>query len=227
KWLQDKQQTAFEITYQGKTKTLQEWAKGVSMRDKLRLGPDERANFRDIVSVTAGLALGAHFADLAPEHPVFAVLVTEANRKQLVTNALKALAGGTRTKDAVAVLDALEMLDGDRIEPMRSKYAQEVLSHLKAKGHGQVLNRSELISGATDVEYFAPARFRLEPDLLVAVLGSLVYSGDIVLAITGDKIDSGKMTLLVERALDELKQFKHVEAPKEINVAVLRSLFEL
>jgi hypothetical protein len=67
----------------------------------------------------------------------------------------------------------------------------------------------------------------LEPDLLVAVLGGLVYSGDIVLAITGDKIDSGKITLLAERGLEELKQFKHVEAPKEINVAVLRSLFEL
>lgn len=227
KWLQDKQMTAFGVTYQGKTKTLQEWAKGVSMRDKLRLGPDERANFRDIVNVTSGLALGTHFADLAPEYPTFSVLVTESNRKQLIANALKALAGGTRTKDAIAILDALEMLDGDRIEPTRSKYAEEVLNRLKAKGHGQVLNRSELISGATDVEYFAPVRFRLEPDLLVAVLGSLVYSGDIVLAITGDKIDSGKISLLVERALDELKQFKHVEAPKEINVAVLRSLFEL
>jgi len=53
------------------------------------------------------------------------------------------------------------------------------------------------------------------------------YSGDIVLAITGDKIDSGKITLLAERPQEELKQFKHVEAPKEINVAVLRSLFEL
>jgi hypothetical protein len=227
KWLQDKQMTAFEVTCQGKTRRLSEWAKGVSMRDKLRLGPDERANFRDIVNVTAGLALGTHFADRAPEYPTFSVLVTESNRKQLITNALKALAGGTRTKDAIAILDALEMLDGDRIEPARSKYAQEVLNRLKAKGHGQVLNRSELISGPTDVEYFAPMRFRLEPDLLVTVLGSLVYSGDIVLAITGDKIDSGKMSLLVERALDEIKQFKHVEAPKEINVAVLRSLFEL
>ena len=82
-------------------------------------------------------------------------------------------------------------------------------------------------SGATDVEYFAPIKFRLEPDLLVTVLGGLVYSGAIVLAITGDKIDSGKIALLVERPLDELRQFKHVEAPKEINVAVLRSLFEL
>ena len=58
-------------------------------------------------------------------------------------------------------------------------------------------------------------------------MGGLVYSGDIVLAITADKIDSGKASLLAERSIEDLKQFKHVEAPKEINVAVLRSLFEL
>lgn len=227
KWLQDKQLTAFEVTYQGKSKTLQDWTKGVSVRDKLRLGADERANFRDIVNVIAGLALGQHFADVAPDYPVFSLLITEANRKQLISNTLKALAGGTRTKDANAMLDALEMLDGDRIEPGRSRYTQEVLARLKGKGHGQVLNRAELLSGAADVEYFHPIKFRLEPDLLVAVLGGLVYSGDIVLAITGDKIDSGKVTLLAERNLEELKSFKHVEAPKEINVSVLRSLFEL
>ena len=54
-----------------------------------------------------------------------------------------------------------------------------------------------------------------------------VYSGDIVLSITGDKIDSGKLAQLAERSIEELKQFKHVEAPKEINLAVLRALFEL
>lgn len=227
KWLQEKQMTAFEVTYQGKTKTLQDWTKGVSIRDKLRLGTDERANFRDVVNVVSGLVLKQHFTDIAPDYPVFSILVTETNRKQLVGSALKTLAGGVRTKDANAILDALEMLDGDRIEPGRSRYAQEVLNRLKAKGHGQVLNRSELLSGPSEIEYFNPVKFRLEPDLLVTVLGGLVYAGDIVLAITGDKIDSGKITQLAERSLDELRQFKHVEAPKEINVAVLRSLFEL
>ena len=227
KWLQEKQMTAFEVTYQGKTKTLQDWSKGVSLRDRARLGPDERINFRDVVNIVSGLALGQHFADIAPEYPTFSVLVTEANRKQLIGNALRLLAGGTRTKDAAAILDALELLDGDRIDPANSRYAQEVLSRLKVKGHGQVLNRSELLSGTTDVEYFAPNKYRLEPDLLVTVLGGLVYSGDIVLSITGDKIDSGKLNQLAERSLEELKQFKHVEAPKEINLAVLRALFEL
>ena len=226
-WLRVNQAAAYEITYQGKTKTLQEWTKGISLRDKARLGPEERINFRDVVNIISGIALKSQFAEDAPEYPNFSVLVTESNRKQLVGNALRTLAGGTRTKDAVAVLDALEMLDGDRIDPTRSRYGQEVLSRLKAKGHGQVLNRSELLSGDGEVEFFGPVKFRLEPDLLATVLGCLVYSGDIVLAITGDKIDSGKITLLAERQLDELKQFKHVEAPKEINVAVIRSLLEL
>lgn len=227
KWLQEKQMTAFEVSYQGKSKTLQEWTKGVSLRDKSRLGPEERINFRDVVNVISGLALNNQFAEVAPEYPTFSALVTEANRKQLVGSALRALAGGNRTKDAMVILDGLEMLDGDRIDPTRSRYAQDVLTRLKAKGHGQVLNRGELVSGDADVEYFAPIKFRMEPELLVTVLGGLVYAGDIVLAITGDKIDSGKITLLAERPLDELKQFKHVEAPKEINVALLRSLFEM
>jgi hypothetical protein len=131
----------------------------VNMRDR-RAGPDERINFRDVVNVVSGLALNQRFAEVSPEYPTFPVLVTESNRKQLVGNALKALAGGTRTKDANAILDALEMLDGDRIEPGRSRYSQEVLNRLKAKGHGQVLNRSELLNGQTDVEYFHPVKFR-------------------------------------------------------------------
>lgn len=227
KWLQEKQMTAFEVTYQGKMKTLQDWSKGVALRDRARLGPDERINFRDVVNIVSGLVLGQRFADIAPEYPTFSMLVTEANRKQLVGNALRALAGGTRTKDAIAILDALELLDGDRIDPASSRYGQDVLNRLKGKGHGQVLNRSELLPGASDVEYFAPIKYRLEPDLLVTVLGALVYSGDIVLSITGDKIDSGKLALLAERSIEELKQFKHIEAPKEINLAVLRALFEL
>ena len=227
KWLQEKQMTAYEVTYQGKAKTLQEWTKGVSLRDKARLGPQERINFRDVVNIISGLALKNQFADVAPDYPTFSALVTESNRKQLVGNGLRALAGGNRTKDAIVILDGLEMLDGDRIDPARSRYAQEVLSRLKGKGHGQVLNRAELLSGDSDVEHFAPLKFRLEPDLLVTVLGGLVYAGDIVLAITGDKIDSGKLNLLAERSLDDLRQFKHIEAPKEINVAVLRSLFEM
>lgn len=227
KWLQEKQMAAFEVTYQGKSRTLQDWVKGVSLRDKARLGPEDRINFRDVVNVVSGLLLSPHFKEIAPEYPTFSGLVTELSRKQLIANALKMLAGGPRTKDGTVILDALELLDGDKIQSSTSKYAKAAHSLLQAKGPGQVLNRSEIVVGASDVEYFSPAKFRLEPDLLVVVLGALVYSGDVVLAIPGDKIDSSRMTLLTERSLDELKQFKHLEAPKEISATVLRALFEL
>ena len=45
-----------------------------------------------------------------------ALRVTEANRKQMVGNAPRALAGGTRTKDAVAILDALEQYQPELAE---------------------------------------------------------------------------------------------------------------
>ena len=84
KWLQEKQMTAYEVTYQGKAKTLQEWTKGISLRDKARLGPEERINFRDVVNIISGIALNNQFAEVAPEYPTFSALVTESNRKQLV-----------------------------------------------------------------------------------------------------------------------------------------------
>ena len=158
KWLQDKQLEAFEVTFQGKSKTLRDWTKGISLRDKARLGPDERINFRDVVNVIAGIALSSRFSDVSPEYPTFSALVTGSNRKQLIGNALRALSGSNRTKDAVIVLDGLEMLDGDRIDPVQSRYAQEVLARLKAKGHGQVLNRSELLVGNMEGEYFSCQR---------------------------------------------------------------------
>lgn len=219
--------TAFEVTYQGSSKTLQNWFSGVALRERARLGPGERINFRDVVNVAAGIALGRRFADVAPEYPNFAVLITERNRKDILRRALRMLAVGDRNKDAVAVLDALEMLDGDRIDPTRSRYAGDILSRLKSKGHGQVLNRAELLAGPFGVEYYAPETFRLEPDLLVVVLAGLVHVGEIVLVITGDKLDAGKLAQFAQLSPDELMVFRHVEAPKEINVSVLRSLFEL
>lgn len=227
KWLQEKQMIAFEVTYQGASRPLQDWLGGVALREKARLGPEERINFRDVVNVAAGIALSRRFADVAPEYPNFAVLITERNRKDIVRRALRMLTVGDRSKDAVAVLDALEMLDGDRVDPARSRYARDILSRLKAKGHGQVLNRAELLAGPVGVEYYSPDRFRLEPDLLIVVLAGLVYAGEIVLVITGDKLDAGKLARFAQLSLDELISFRHVEAPKEINVSVLRSLFEL
>jgi len=227
-WLQEHMADAFEATYQGRAKSLTDWTKGKSIRELSGIGTSERINFRDLVNTIAGICLETHFQDQAPEHPYFSVLITGQNREQAAQDALRAIAGQNRTKQATAVLDALGLLDGERLDPYQSKYAKHILDLLKKKGHGQVVNRSELIQEVYGVEYFAPDKgYRLEPEWAVVVLAALVYSGDLVLAIPGKKFDANGLSELAAVPIDELIQFKHIEAPKDWNLPALKALFEL
>lgn len=226
-WLQKNMTTALEVTYQGRNKLLAEWAKGKSIRELSGIGSHERINFRDLVNTVVGVCLGAHFQDQAPAYPFFSVLITGANRAQAAQDVLRAIAGQNRTKQATAVLDALELLDGERLDPQRSKYAKHILDIAKKKGHGQVVNRSELIEEVLGVEYLAPHTMRLEPEWTVVVLAALVYSGELVLAIPGKKFDATGLQQLAGTGIDELVSFKHIERPKDWNPPALKALFEL
>jgi len=226
-WLQKNMTTAFEVTYQGKCKSIREWAKQHSLRNMAGLGPHERINFRDVINFVGGICLAPHFADQAPDYPFFSVLITGTNQDQAAQDALRAIAGQNRTKQATAVLDALELLDGERLDPYQSKYAKHILGLLKKKGHGQVANRSELIQDDKGVEYMDKDRQRLEPEWVAVVLAVLVYTGDLVLAIPGKKFDATSLPQLAGTGMDELTQFKHIERPKDWNLPALKSLFEL
>jgi hypothetical protein len=226
-WLQKNMTTAFEVTHQGRTRDLIDWLKGKSIREFSSVSTHERINFRDMVNTTAGVCLETHFKDLAPEYPFFSVLITGANRAQAAQDALRAIAGQNRTKQATAVLDALELLDGDRLDPYRSKYARHILDIARNKSHGQVVNRTELIQEVQGVEYMAPQSFRLEPDLAVVVLAALVYAGEVVIAIPGKKFDATGLPLLAGTSVYELSQFKHIERPKDWNLPALKTIFEL
>ena len=226
-WLRKHMTDAFEVTYQGRTKSLTGWAKGKSIRELSGIGSHERINFRDLVKKISGICLEAHFQDQAPEYPFFSVLITGTNREQAVQDALRAIAGQNRTKQATAVLDALELLDSERLDPYKSRHAKHILGLLKKKGHGQVVNRSELIQDDKGVEYMDKDRQRLEPEWVAVVLAVLVYSGDLVLAIPGKKFDATGLPQLAETGVDELTQFKHIERPKDWNLPALKALFEL
>jgi len=226
-WLQKNMTTAFEVTYQGRSKSLTEWAKGKSVRELSGIGSYERINFRDLVNTIAGICLGTKFQDQAPDYPFFSVLITGTNRAQAAQDALRAIAGQSRSKQATAVLDALELLDGERLDPSRSKYAKHILGVAKKKGHGQVVNRSELIQDVLGVEYVAPQSLRLEPEWAVVVLAALVYAGEVVVSIPGKKLDATGLPQLAGTGVDELAQFKHIERPKDWNLPALKALFEL
>ncbi len=219
-WLQDRMTTAFEVTYRGRTKPLMRWIKG------RRTGTGARANVREMVNAASSVALAAHFENEAPQYPTFADYHTPKSRLQAVRDALRWIAGSAKTQQAAKVLDALELLDGDRLDPKLSKYAGHIVDSLRKKGVGQVLNREDLIDTVQDVEYLAPATFRLEPDWVVVLLASLVYSGELVLAVPGKKLDATDVAVLAATPVDELANFKHVERPKEWNIPALSAVFE-
>jgi energy-coupling factor transporter ATP-binding protein EcfA2 len=239
-WLQKQMTTSFEVTYQGRTKSLTEWAKGKSIRELSGIGSHERINFRDLVNTIAGICLGAHFQDQAPEYPFFSVLITGTNRNQAAQNALRSIAlpapqsgaarqagGQNRTKQATAVLDALELLDGERLDPYKSKYAKHIIALLKKKSRGQVVNRSELIQDYKGLEYLDKDRYRLEPEWVIVVLAALVYAGEMVFSIPGKKYESTDLQQLAARDVSELVNFKHIQEPKVPNIGAIKTIFEL
>ncbi len=226
-WLVKHMASAFEVTYQGRTKPLTAWAKGKSIRKRSGISPHERINFRDLIYTVAGICLEAHFQDQAPEYPRFSVLITGDTRHLAAEGALQAVAGQKRSRQAVAVLDALQLLDGERLAPEKSKYSRHILDLLETKGHGHVLNRSELIQDEKGVEYMDKDRLRLEPEWVAVVLAGLVYSGHVVLAVPGRKFDAVGLPKLAAMSVDDLTRFKHIERPKDWNLPALKALFEL
>jgi hypothetical protein len=219
KWLRENINTAFSVTYRGQTKPLPQWIRG-----KLVMG-GLRDDVRDIVNTAAADCLEAYFAEKTPDYPTFSVAITEDNRKQAALDALKWLRGAVQTQQATAVLDGLKVLDGDRLKPTLSPYANCILELLKAKGQGQVLNRVELIRDEYGVEYMV--KYRLELDWVVVLLAVLVYYGDVVLSVPGKKFDANNLDSLVTSSWDELKSFKHIEQPKDFNVPILKAVFDL
>lgn len=226
-WLQKHMSDAFEVTYQGRAKSMTEWAKGKSIRDLSGLSPHETINFRDLVNTIAGVCLAPNFENQAPDYPFFSVLITGGNRAQAAEDALRAIGGQNRTKQATAVLDALELLDGEKIEAYKSKYTRFILDVVKTKGHGQVVNRNEIIQDDHGLEYMNPGGSRLEPEWVTVLIAALVYSGDIVLSIPGKKFDATGLQQLAATGMDELIRFKHLEQPKEWNIPALKAMFEL
>lgn len=227
KWLQENMTKAFDVVYQGKKKPMMDWTKGHNFRDLAGLGANERINFRDMINTISGICLSSQFEEIAPQYPNFSVLVTNRNREQYAKDALRMISGGNPTKQATAVLDALKLMDGARITPNNSPYAQYIVSKLKEKAQGQVVNHTELLEEVHGVEYLAPDSFRLENEWSAVLLTALVYSGDIVLAIPGNKFDASKLAELASTAIDDIAAFKHIEQPKDWNMPGLQALYEL
>lgn len=215
-WLRENMLTSFEAIYQGVPKKMVEWLKGH------RTG---NAAVRDLLELTGSVCLAAAFEDRYPEYPRFNARLTASNLRQPTEDVLRWLAGGVKNNLATAVLDGLELLDGDKLKPQNSRYARIVLEKLEGKPPGQVVNRKELITVRNDVE--RESRYQLEPEFLLVVLAALVNNGNIALSVAGKKLDAANLPEAARIPLDQLIGFKHIEKPRGLPLAELVSLFEL
>ncbi len=223
KWLREHLLSAATVTYQGSKKTLLNWLTSAGGGGSLTI--------RDAVNLVGSTCLAGQFHNVAPQYPIFSTLITyggNGNAAQAAQEALRGLTQSTRSKQANAVLDALGLLDGDRITSAGSPAARFIVEKLDAKGQGQVLNRSEIITTVEhSVDYMAPDTFRLEPCWVAVLAAALVYEGQAVLSLPGVKFDATNLTGLAATSVADLAFFKHLEKPKDWNVAGLRAIFEL
>jgi Family of unknown function (DUF6079) len=153
------------------------------------------------------------------------VLVTRQNREQAAQEALRWIAGSVKSRQGSAILDALELLDGDALKSRNSRYGKQVLEALSQKGQGQMLNRLELVGSEAGVDYWT--RFRIEPQFLAVVLASLVHSGDVVLSLAGKRIDAASIDQFAKLGIKDVSEFKQIERPRDLPLGALQDLCEL
>lgn len=218
-WLRDHLMTTFEVSHQGGTERFAAAVQG-------KIGSvTAQGNVRDIVNAAAATLLEDHFTDQNPGYPTFSVLVTSRNRDQATQEALRWIAGGVKSKQGTAILDALELLDGDRLASRTSTYGRSVLDQMSDKDPGQVLNRSELIQDEDGgIEYWSA--FRLEPEFLAVVLAAIVHDGLAVLSLPGAKFDAAALDALAKTPVSDAAQFKHIAPPKDLPADALQTLFD-
>ncbi len=206
---------ALEVTYQGVTRPAAELLRG------------RAASVRELVDQIASACLATHFQEALPEYPTFPLLVTRRNREATATEAVRWIAGSLKTNQGAAVLQALDLLDGDRLTVEQSRYARAFRDALRSRGEGQVLNRAEIIVSESqgDVEY--DRRFHLEPEWVAVALVALVHAGEITLALAGRKIDAASLDQAASMGSAALARFTHIERPKDIPLAALTALLTL
>ena len=169
-WLQKNMATAFEVTYQGRTKSLVEWAKGKSIRELSGMASHERINFRDLVNTIAGICLEpiSRTRRLSTRSSRCSLPARTGPRRPRMPCAPSpgrtAPSRRPRCWTRWSFSTASGSIRTGRSTPSTSS------DIAKKKGHGQVVNRSELIQDVLGVEYMAPQTLRLEPEWAVVVL---------------------------------------------------------
>lgn len=221
RWLRQRMPQGVTVTYQGAARRLVEWAReGAQMRADLSI--------LELVNGVASTCLASHFEERYVEYPAFSGMreaITELSRPRMAQEAIRWLAG-TRTQGGQAVLSGLQLVQDGQVRPRHSRFGRYILERIEGLRAGEVLNRSALLT----TEYPGierDPRYMLEPEWLVVVLLALVYSGDVVLQLPGDRVDAGSLSAVPRLPMETLTDFRFIERPRDLPLAAWVAVFEL
>lgn len=216
KWIGEHITTSYQVTYKGVTKRFSELLRGAK-----GYGED----VRELVNTVASNCLSVYFDELYSQYPTFPVVVHSKNREQYAKAAIDWIATNKKTELGAKILDALELLDGNTLNPSNSKYARYITRELGRRARGHVVNRKELIENIEGIDYLK--EYRLEPEWVAVILTALVYSGDITLALYGGNYDASNIEELAKKPLEDIMDFKHIAMPKGFPLKEAKALCEL
>jgi hypothetical protein len=211
------------VTHESTVKPLAEWSRKAP-------GPRGELSILELVNAVASGRLAGHFDDSYPGYPVFRGLrepISEASRPRMAAlREAYPLAGRHAPQGGTAVLDGLGLLHDGQVRPRAARYASAVLERVEQIRPGEVLNRSALLVAEYAGVEREPAS-RLEPEWLAVTLLALVYSGDLVMQLPGERIDAGNLERAARLSLETLVDFRFVERPRDLPLAAWTAVFEL
>lgn len=197
------------------------------------LSTTESESLRELLDRIAASVLSTTFADRYPDYPAFTEArtpITEESRPGAAQEALRGLFDKP-TNLGRAVLSGLKLLDeAGKLCPSLSPYAEHFLRLLRERPAPHVVRRDEvLVKVAESVggPIYKDARFKLEPEWVVVVLAALVYNGDVVLTLKGNKlVDANTLGGFTLNGLGELLDFLHYSRPRDLPLSQWRAVFD-
>lgn len=225
KWLNENFVHAFQITYKGIKGTILEFGMFLP----------QNATVQEIINTVSEGMLTNWFEQKYEEYPSFGQIqggyLSRKNLETYVKDALQYLVG-KETKQGAAILNGLILLDSvNRVSTKQSAYAKWIIDLLDSKGHGEVINHSELIEtvfirgGVEDLQY--TKQFRLEPELLVALLAAMISTGAIEVTVESKTYNALNLNEYILLPISKQSQFSHLKKPSGLPIEELNAISDL
>lgn len=193
--------------------------------------PGAGASKEQIFSSVAEKEFESWFHNKTPHYPKFSQLnnaVTKDNFFKMIQSALsKIINPNQANRDGEGILAGLGLWIPGRLDYKKSQYANSLLSQLKEKGKGKVLNRDEILEylPQSDDIYFTKD-YKIDAEYEFVVMVALAALGEIEISMnSGQTINANNLKDTLNLAPQDYYSFSHIKEPKDINVAALRYMF--